>query len=179
MNWNNWVRQIHRWLSIVFTATVIANFVAMGLGEPPTLVVYSPLLPLFLLLFTGLYMFVLPYAARWRSEGRQPDRSEGTMGETSKKSRKVQRRPPIRPPSSWSCPPGGNPQIAKADGAAPVLAYIAAMPAWKNDVGRRLDALIQRAVPGVRKAVKWNTPLYGVEGQGFWFLGFHCFNRDM
>ncbi|MBR1274923.1 hypothetical protein [Bradyrhizobium sp. AUGA SZCCT0283] len=66
MNWNNWVRQIHRWLSIVFTATVIANFVAMGLGEPPTLIVYSPLLPLFLLLFTGLYMFVLPYAAKLR-----------------------------------------------------------------------------------------------------------------
>ena len=66
MNWNNWVRQIHRWLSIVFTATVIANFVAMGLGEPPTLVVYSPLLPLFLLLFTGLYMFMLPYAAKLR-----------------------------------------------------------------------------------------------------------------
>ena len=73
MNWNNWVRQIHRWLSIVFTATVIANFVAMGLGEPPTLVVYSPLLPLFLLLFTGLYMFVLPYAAKLRGA---PDRSE-------------------------------------------------------------------------------------------------------
>jgi hypothetical protein len=67
LNWNNSVRQIHRWLSIAFTATVIANFVAMGLGEPPTLVVYSPLLPLFLLLFTGLYMFVLPYAAKWRS----------------------------------------------------------------------------------------------------------------
>ena len=67
MNRNNWVRQIHRWLSIAFTATVIANFVAMGLGEPPTLVVYSPLLPLFLLLFTGLYMFVLPYAAKWRT----------------------------------------------------------------------------------------------------------------
>jgi hypothetical protein len=66
LNWNNWVRQIHRWLSIVFTATVIANFVAMGLGEPPTLVVYSPLLPLFLLLFTGLYMFVLPYATKLR-----------------------------------------------------------------------------------------------------------------
>jgi len=66
LNWNNWVRQIHRWLSIVFTATVIANFVVMGLGEPPALVVYSPLLPLFLLLFTGLYMFALPYAAKWR-----------------------------------------------------------------------------------------------------------------
>jgi cellulose synthase/poly-beta-1,6-N-acetylglucosamine synthase-like glycosyltransferase len=66
LSWNNWVRQIHRWLSIAFTATVIANFVAMGLGEPPTLVVYSPLLPLFLLLLTGLYMFVLPYTAKLR-----------------------------------------------------------------------------------------------------------------
>ena len=64
MNWNTAIRQIHRWLSIVFTATVIANFVAMALGEPPALVVYSPLLPLFLLLFTGLYMFVLPYTAK-------------------------------------------------------------------------------------------------------------------
>ena len=67
LNWNSWVRQIHRWLSIAFTVTVIANFVAMGLGEPPAWVVYSPLLPLILLLFTGLYMFVLPYAAKWRS----------------------------------------------------------------------------------------------------------------
>jgi hypothetical protein len=66
MNWNNWIRQGHRWLSIAFTVTVIANFVALGLGESPTLVVYSPLLPLLLLLFTGLYMFVLPYATRGR-----------------------------------------------------------------------------------------------------------------
>jgi hypothetical protein len=71
---------------------------------------------------------------------------------------------------------GGNPQIAKADGDAPVQAYIAAMPGWKRDVGRRLDALILRTVPGVCKAVKWNTPFYGVEGQG-WFLGFHCFTK--
>src|SRR5947209_16242659 len=71
---------------------------------------------------------------------------------------------------------GGNPQIAKAYGDAPVQAYIAAMPGWKGDVGRRLDALIVRTVPGVRKAVKWNTPFYGVEGQG-WFLGFHCFTK--
>ena len=69
MNWNILVRQMHRWLSIAFTATVVANFVAMGRGEPPAWVVYSPLLPLFLLLFTGLYMFVLPYAIRWRSGG--------------------------------------------------------------------------------------------------------------
>jgi cellulose synthase/poly-beta-1,6-N-acetylglucosamine synthase-like glycosyltransferase len=67
LNWNTWIRQIHRWLSIAFTATVVANFVAMGLGQPPAWVVYSPLLPLFLLLFTGLYLFALPYAAKWRS----------------------------------------------------------------------------------------------------------------
>ena len=71
---------------------------------------------------------------------------------------------------------GGNPQIAKADGDAPVQAYIAAMPGWKRDVGRRLDALIVRTVPGVRKAVKWNSPLYGVAGQG-WFLGIHTFTN--
>jgi hypothetical protein len=71
---------------------------------------------------------------------------------------------------------GGNPQIAKADGDAPVQAYIAAMPGWKRNVGRRLDALIAHTLPGVRKAVKWNTPFYGVEGQG-WFLGFHCFTK--
>src|SRR3954453_22884021 len=71
---------------------------------------------------------------------------------------------------------GGNPQIAKADGDAPVQAYIAAMPDWKRDLGKRLDALIVRTVPKVRKAVKWNTPFYGIEGQG-WFLGFHTFTR--
>jgi hypothetical protein len=71
---------------------------------------------------------------------------------------------------------GGNPQIAKADGDAPVQAYIAAMPGWKREVGRRLDALIVRNVPNVRKAVKWNTPFYGIEGQG-WFLGIHCFTK--
>ena len=67
MNMNMWIRQSHRWLSIAFTVTVVANFVAMGLGQPPAWVVYAPLLPLFLLLFSGLYMFALPYAAKWRS----------------------------------------------------------------------------------------------------------------
>ena len=70
LNWNAGIRQVHRWLSIAFTLTVVANFVAMGLGEPPALVVYSPLLPLFLLLFTGLYMFVLPYTANLRGTRR-------------------------------------------------------------------------------------------------------------
>lgn len=71
---------------------------------------------------------------------------------------------------------GGNPQIPKAYGDAPVRAYIAAMPGWKSDVGRRLDELIMRTVPHAVKAVKWNSPFYGVEGQG-WFLSFHCFTK--
>ena len=71
---------------------------------------------------------------------------------------------------------GGNPQIAMADGDAPVQAYIAAMPGWKRDVGKRLDALIARTVPNVQKAVKWNSPFYGIEGRG-WFLAFHVFTR--
>ncbi len=89
------------------------------------------------------------------------------VGKTSKKSAKVAR------PVLLS---GGNPQIAKADGDAPVQAYIAAMPGWKRDVGRRLDALIVRTVPHVRKAVRWNSPFYGTEDRG-WFLSYHCFTR--
>lgn len=71
---------------------------------------------------------------------------------------------------------GGNPQIAKADGDAPVQAYLEAMPGWKRDLAKRLDALIVKAVPNVRKAVKWNSPMYGIEGQGF-FLGLHAFTK--
>ena len=71
---------------------------------------------------------------------------------------------------------GGNPQIAKGDGDAPVQAYIAAMPGWKSDVGRRLDDLIVRTVPDVRKAVRWNSPWYGVDGRG-WFVSCHVFTR--
>ena len=71
---------------------------------------------------------------------------------------------------------GGNPQIAKADGDAPVQAYIAAMPGWKSDVGRRIDDLIVRTVPDVRKAVRWNSPWYGIEGEG-WFVSYHVFTR--
>jgi hypothetical protein len=71
---------------------------------------------------------------------------------------------------------GGNPQIAKSYGDAPVQAYIAAMPGWKSELGRRLDALIETAVPDVYKAVKWNSPFYGIEGEG-WFMSYHCFDR--
>jgi len=91
---------------------------------------------------------------------------------TAKKLTKGARRVAVKP----RLLAGGNPQIAKADGDAPVQAYIAAMPGWKSDVGRRLDALIVRNVPGVRKAVKWNSPFYGVEGEG-WFLSFHTFTN--
>src|SRR5438270_4448531 len=94
--------------------------------------------------------------------------------ETSKKSAKVAKKAAAkRAGAKPVLLSGGNPQMAKADGDAPVQAFIAAMPGWKRDIGRRLDALIARTVPGVCKAVKWNTPFYGVERQG-WFLGFHC-----
>lgn len=84
-----------------------------------------------------------------------------------------QRRPATDKPVLLS---GGNPQIAKGDGDEPVQAYLSAMPGWKQDVGRRLDALVVRSVPRVRKAVRWNTPFYGLEGQG-WFLAFHCITK--
>ena len=71
---------------------------------------------------------------------------------------------------------GGNPRIAKADGDAPVQAYLSAMPGWKRDVGLRLDALIVKSVPDVKKAVRWNSPFYGIEGRG-WFLSFHCYTK--
>ena len=101
---------------------------------------------------------------------------------TSAKSAKVanRKKPAAAPAKRVAAKPallsGGNPQIPKADGDAAVQAYIAAMPGWKSDVGRRLDGLIGRTVPGVHKAVKWNSPLYGLEGQG-WFLGVHCFTK--
>ena len=98
-------------------------------------------------------------------------------GKTSRKSAKVAKKAAAkRVAAKPTLLAGGNPQIAKADGDAPVQAYIAAMPGWKRDVGRRLDALIVRTVPGVRKAVKWNSPFYGVEGQG-WFLNFHTLHE--
>ena len=91
----------------------------------------------------------------------------------AKSARRQPRRPVTAKPRLLA---GGNPQIAKGEGDAPVRAYIAAMPGWKGDVGRRLDALIVRTSPGVRKAVKWNSPFYGIEGQG-WFLNFHTFTN--
>ncbi len=113
-------------------------------------------------------------------------------GKTSKVAAKTAKKPPAaskaakprtataQPKSSKNAEPvllsGGNPQIAKGFGDAPVEAYIAAMPGWKRDLGRRIDALVVKTVPGVLKAVKWNSPLYGVE-EGRWFLSYHCFTK--
>jgi hypothetical protein len=94
-------------------------------------------------------------------------------GKASVKSAKAKSKPTAKPVLLS----GGNPQIAKGDGDAPVLAYIAAMPGWKRDVGRHLDALVARTVPGVRKAVKWNSPFYGTKNDEGWFLSFHCFTK--
>ena len=99
------------------------------------------------------------------------------LGKTSKKPAKIAKtaaaKRVIAKPALLA---GGNPQVAKGDGDAPVQAYIAAMPGWKHDVGHRLDALIARTVPNVCKAVRWNTPFYGIDGQD-WFLGFHCLTK--
>jgi hypothetical protein len=97
----------------------------------------------------------------------------GKARRSMKSARKADTEPAAAKPVLLS---GGNPQIAKGYGDAPVQAYIAAMPGWKSAVGRRLDALITRTVPGVRKAVKWNSPFYGVE-DGVWFLSFHVFAK--
>lgn len=98
---------------------------------------------------------------------------------TKAKKRNSAKRPALKTPTArkTSQPAllsGGNPQIPKGCGNAPVQAYIAAMPGWKKEIGRRLDTLITRTMPKVSKAVKWNSPFYGLEGQG-WFLSFHCF----
>lgn len=92
---------------------------------------------------------------------------------SAKVTKKSVRRIAAKPANLLS---GGNPQIAKGDGAAPVQAYIAAMPGWKRNIGKRLDAIITRSVPHVKQAVKWNSPFYGVEGLG-WFLSYHCFTN--
>jgi hypothetical protein len=98
--------------------------------------------------------------------------------DAAKRSAPKAKRPLLKPskPSGPVLLSGGNPQIAKGYGDAPVQAYIAAMPGWKSELGRRLDVLITAAVPGVSKAVKWNSPLYGLDGET-WFLGIHCFNK--
>ena len=99
------------------------------------------------------------------------------MTEKAPKAAKTSTRPPLKAGKDGVVLlSGGNPQIPKGDGDRPVQAYIAAMPGWKHDLGRRLDALIERCVLGVRKAVKWNSPFYGVE-TGSWFMSYHCMTK--
>lgn len=105
-----------------------------------------------------------------------PKRAAAKVTAKAAKPRKTAAKPQSRKAAKPALLSGGNPQIAKGYGDAPLQAYIAAMPGWKCDVGKRLDALIARAVPGVRKAVKWNSPFYGVEDQ-VWFLSFHVFAK--
>ena len=93
-----------------------------------------------------------------------------------KSKKKIAAKTTKKPAAKPTLLAGDNPQIAKGEGDAPVQAYIAAIPGWKQDVARRVDALIVRIVPGVRKAIKWNSPFYGIEGQG-WFLSTHCFTK--
>ena len=109
-----------------------------------------------------------------RSRSKSKSRAKAVAKATSR----MRKGPPAnaRKPGKVVLLSDGNPQIAKADGEAAVQAYIAAMPGWKREIGKRLDALVVRNVPNVRKAVKWNTPFYGIAGQG-WFLGFHCFTH--
>jgi hypothetical protein len=103
-------------------------------------------------------------------------RVEGSSGARSKTGAKAGPGEPRKGEAAAVLLSGGNPRIAKAEGDAPVQAYIEAMPGWKRDVGKRLDALIVRTLPNVRKAVKWNSPFYGIEGMG-WFLSFHVFTH--
>ena len=107
---------------------------------------------------------------------RKPSAKRGSPAGKARKSGTRSRSPRAGEKSGVVLLSGGNPQIAKAEGDAPVQAYIAALSGWKRDVAKRLDALVVRTVPNVRKAVKWNSPFYGVEGQG-WFLSFHVFTR--
>jgi hypothetical protein len=111
-----------------------------------------------------------------RMSGKAKPKAKGTSGASKPRKSATKSKSPAKAGAKVVLLSGGNPQIAKADGDTPVQAYIAAMPGWKRDLGKRLDALIVRNVPNVRKAVKWNSPLYGIEGQG-WFLGFHTFTH--
>ena len=113
--------------------------------------------------------------AKAKPKAKSPPQSSERRTATSKTARK-RATPSERGAKAVRLLQGGNPQIAKADGDAPVQAYIAALPGWKRDMGQRLDALIARSVPNVRRAVKWNSPFYGIEGDG-WFLALHSFAR--
>ena len=181
MNWNMWLRQIHRWLSIAFTVAVIVNFIAVALGTHADWVGFLALPRSPCCCSPACTCSCCPMPPNGAAGDAPADRRHVKAGKTSRKPAKAARRSQRRPlpsgsPRSRSSSPAAIRRSRRRYGDAPVQAYIAAMPGWKSDVGRRLDALIVRTVPDVRKAVKWNSPLYGVEGQG-WFLGLHCFTQ--
>ncbi|WP_396615420.1 DUF1801 domain-containing protein [Lysobacter soli] len=108
---------------------------------------------------------------------KQPASKKAARTATTKKPAKTKAAKPVATKTAPTLLSGGNPQIPKGYGDAPVQAYIDAMPGWKRDVWRRLDTLIEKTIPGVRKAVKWNSPLYGAPCDEGWFLGVHCYTR--
>ena len=108
---------------------------------------------------------------------KQPASKKAARTATTKKPAKTKAAKAVATKTAPTLLSGGNPQIPKGYGDAPVQAYIDAMPGWKRDVWRRLDTLIEKTIPGVRKAVKWNSPLYGAPGDEGWFLGVHCYTR--
>ena len=121
----------------------------------------------------GAFKALIRAAVALNKSGGKPAKAKA---KSSKKSAKVKRTSPAAAGAKPKLLSGGNPQIAKGEGDAPVQAYIAAIPGWKRDIARRIDALVVRTVRGVRKAVKWNSPFYGIDGQG-WFLSFHVFTH--
>jgi hypothetical protein len=121
----------------------------------------------------GRLLRAMPSKARPKAAKRPSRAASAAKPKAARKAAPAKRAPAKGKPVLLS---GGNPQIAKGDGDAPVQAYIAAVPGWKRDVVKRLDALIVKTVPGVRKAVKWNSPFYGIEGQG-WFVSLHVFTN--
>ncbi len=155
---SKFIRQAHRWIAIAFVLVVIANFAALGFGYQAEWLYYLPLPPLFLL--DVLEASTCSLCPTWRGAGAEEEamsipRLENGVVLLS----------------------GGNPQIPKGYGDGPVQAYLDAIPVkWKQDVSRRIDKLIEKTVPGVLKAVKWNTPMCGMEPDHY-FLGFHMFDR--
>jgi len=124
----------------------------------------------------GAFKALVKAAIEWNRATARKDAPRAKAAKSAKPMNVVKPAKQVAPAKPVKLLSGGNPQIAKGDGDAPVQAYLAALPGWKGELGHRLDALITRVVPNVRKAVKWNSPFYGVEGQG-WFLSFHAFTR--
>ena len=174
MNWNSSVRQIHRWLSIAFTVAVIVNVVAMVQEKQAVWIGILALLPLFLLLLTGLYMFVLPYATKWRSARGAADRSEGNGRARRPRSRRRSQRRPRAKPVLLS---GGNPQIAKGVRRRPRAGLYrghAGLETRRRAPPRRAHRAHR---PRRAQGSQMELALLRHRGPSGWFLSFHCFTK--